>query len=84
VSHCAGALARDALHTHAALGLPLVPAEAADIPSLPGHAAIAPHQAAPHVSKPRRIEQALRGFAFWPPSRLRLVLAMEGVECLMK
>ena len=50
----------------------------------PGHAVIAPHQAAPHVSKPRRIEQALRGFAFWPPSPLRLVLTMEGVECLMK
>jgi hypothetical protein len=50
----------------------------------PGHAAIAPHQDAPHVSKPRRIEQALRGFAFCPPSPLRLVLTMEGVECLMK
>ena len=50
----------------------------------PGHAVIAPHQAAPHVSKPRRIEQALRGFAFWPPSPLRVVLTMEGVECLMK
>ena len=46
-----------------------------------------PLTAARLPSQPGRwdgVRPLCQAFAFWPPSPLRLVLTMEGVECLMK
>ena len=69
---------------HAALGRPLAPAKAADIRSRRD-------TRLSRLTKTRRTSPSPAGsnrlcgaLLFWPPSRLRVVLTMEGVECLMK